>query len=50
MADNNTKSKINTEENIIRKIKELCRAPDLKPEDWHKYGPKVILFKLYCIT
>ena len=24
------------------RIKEVCRVPNLKPEDWHIYGPKVI--------
>jgi hypothetical protein len=30
------------EEEIIKIIKEVCRVPNLKPEDWHTYGPKVI--------
>ncbi len=32
----------NEEEKIINIIKEACRVPDLQPEDWKKYGPKVI--------
>ena len=31
------------ETKIIKIIKEACRVPKLKPEDWKKYGPKVIL-------
>ena len=31
----------NNEEIIINIIKEACRLPELKPEDWKKYGPKV---------
>ena len=30
------------EEKIIKLIKEACRVQNLKPEDWKKYGPKVI--------
>ena len=30
------------EEKIIKLIKEACRVPNLKPEDWKIYGPKVI--------
>ena len=41
MTENNTTSNINHEEEIIKIIKEVCRCPNLKPEDWHEYGPKV---------
>lgn len=33
------------EEKILRIIKEAIRQPDLSPEDWKKYGPKVIKLK-----
>ena len=29
------------EKKIIKIIKEACRVPNLKPEDWKKFGPKV---------
>jgi hypothetical protein len=32
----------NHEEEIIKIMKEVCGAPNLKPEDWHKYESKVI--------
>lgn len=35
-------SKNNHEEEIIKIMKEVCGAPNLKPEDWHKYESKVI--------
>ena len=46
MSEKNLASKSKLEEERINKIKELCRAPDLKPENWHKYGPKVIYFNI----
>lgn len=33
----------NPNEKIIKIIKEACRVPNLKPEDWKKFGPKVII-------
>ena len=41
----NNPSPNNNEERIINIIKEACRIPELKPEDWKKYGPKVIQIK-----
>ena len=41
MSENN-KSNTNPEEDIIKIIKEVCRVPNLKSEDWHLHGPKVI--------
>lgn len=32
----------NHEEEIIKIMKEVCGAPNLKPEDWLKYESKVI--------
>ena len=43
MSDKNTSNKDNEEE-IIKMMKEVCRVPNLKPEDWQKFGPKVIKF------
>ena len=40
----NKESKKNQEEEIIKIIKEVCRVPNLKSEDWHIYGPKVNYF------
>jgi hypothetical protein len=44
MSEINSSSKKDHEEEIIKIIKEVCRVPNLKPEDWHTYGPKVIYF------
>ena len=44
MSEINSYSKNNPEEQIIRIIKEVCSVPNLKPEDWYIYGPKVIYF------
>lgn len=44
MSKNDMPSVNKNEEQIIKIIKEVCRVPNLKPEDWHIYGPKVILF------
>jgi hypothetical protein len=41
MEENFSSDKKN-EENILRIIKEAIRQPNLSPEDWKKYGPKVI--------
>lgn len=30
------------EDQIIKLIKKACKCSNLKPEDWKKYGPKVI--------
>ena len=40
------KSQNENEEKIISLIKEACSVPNLKPEDWKIYGPKVIYFHL----
>ena len=44
MEDNFSSDK-NNEEKILRIIKEAIRQPNLSPEDWKKYGPKVINLK-----
>ncbi len=41
----NSHSPNNNEERIINLIKEACGIPQLKSEDWNKYGPKVIQIK-----
>lgn len=43
MSSKNNCLNKNDEEEIIKRIKEVCRVPNLKPEDWNKYGPKVII-------
>ena len=40
------KSQNENEEKIINIIKEACSVPNLRPEDWKIYGPKVIYFHL----
>ena len=40
--DENRKS-TTAESKIMKIIKESCRLQNLKPEDWQKYGPKVII-------
>jgi len=44
MSKNDMPTINKNEEKIIKIIKDVCRVPNLKPEDWHKYGPTVILF------
>ena len=44
MSEKNASSIKNHEEEIIKIIKEVCNVPNLKPEDWHKYGPIVIYY------
>ena len=44
MSEKNSSSNNNPEEEIIKIIKEVCSVPNLKPEDWYKYAPKVIYF------
>jgi len=44
MKENSSSDK-NNEENILRIIKEAIRQPNLSPEDWKKYWPKVINLK-----
>jgi len=43
--EENSFSEKNNEENILKIIKEAIRQPNLSPEDWKKYGPKVINLK-----
>ena len=40
MIEKNPSSNKNKEK-IINIIKEACGIPNLKPEDWKKYGPNV---------
>ena len=49
MSEIDSNSKNNPEEQIIKIIKEVCRVPNLKQEDWHKYGPQVIYFNKYNV-
>lgn len=41
MSTKNISLDKNEEKEIIKRIKEVCRVPNLKPEDWNIYGPKV---------
>ena len=43
------KSQNENEEKIINIIKKACSVPNLRPEDWKIYGPKVIYFNLIKI-
>lgn len=40
----NLSSNKGNEKEIINIMKEVCRVPNLKPEDWYTYGPKVNIF------